>query len=212
MLYPENIEQKIDFTVIREELLRRCSSPLGRERVDAMRMETDFEVVSRMLCLTDQMRMAQSDPMLTFPRGTMHDLRESIARIRIAGLFLDEAELDDLRKTLSFAADLEQFFASLDEARYPLLRELPNNQNNPGNLNTLKDMVREIDRILDRYGKLADHASPELAQIRRELTNAQGSVEGRRTRGCRRRADTARRTTGHPCPPRIQTQDRRYSP
>ncbi len=176
MLYPENIEQKIDFTVIREELLRRCSSPLGRERVDAMRMETDFEVVSRMLCLTDQMRMAQSDPMLTFPRGTMHDLRESIARIRIAGLFLDEAELDDLRKTLSFAADLEQFFASLDEARYPLLRELPNNQNNPGNLNTLKDMVREIDRILDRYGKLADHASPELAQIRRELTNAQGSV------------------------------------
>ena len=141
-----------------------------------MRMETDFEVVSRMLCLTDQMRMAQSDPMLTFPRGTMHDLRESIARIRIAGLFLDEAELDDLRKTLSFAADLEQFFASLDEARYPLLRELPNNQNNPGNLNTLKDMVREIDRILDRYGKLADHASPELAQIRRELTNAQGSV------------------------------------
>ena len=176
MLYPENIEQKIDFTVIREELLRRCSSSLGRERVDAMRMETDFEVVSRMLCLTDQMRMAQSDPMLTFPRGTMHDLRESIARIRIAGLFLDEAELDDLRKTLSFAADLEQFFASLDEARYPLLRELPNNQNNPGNLNTLKDMVREIDRILDRYGKLADHASPELAQIRRELTNAQGSV------------------------------------
>ena len=176
MLYPENIEQKIDFTVIREELLRRCSSSLGRERVDAMRMETDFEVVSRMLCLTDQMRMAQSDPMLTFPRGTMHDLRESIARIRIAGLFLDEAELDDLRKTLSFAADLEQFFASLDEARYPLLRELPKNQNNPGNLNTLKDMVREIDRILDRYGKLADHASPELAQIRRELTNAQGSV------------------------------------
>ena len=176
MLYPENIEQKIDFTVIREELIRRCSSSLGRERVDAMRMETDFEVVSRMLCLTDQMRMAQSDPMLTFPRGTMHDLRESIARIRIAGLFLDEAELDDLRKTLSFAADLEQFFASLDEARYPLLRELPNNQNNPGNLNTLKDMVREIDRILDRYGKLADHASPELAQIRRELTNAQGSV------------------------------------
>ena len=173
MIYPNNIEQKIDFTVIREELMRRCSSSLGRERVEAMHMETDFATVHHLLCLTDEMRMAQSDPMLTFPRGAIHDMRESIARIRIAGLFLDEAELDDLRKTLSFAADLEAFFASLDNTKYALLRELPNNQNNPS---TLNNIVKEIDRILDRYGKLADHASPELAQIRRELTNAQGSV------------------------------------
>lgn len=173
MIYPNNIEQKIDFTVIREELMRRCSSSLGRERVEAMHMETDFATVHHLLCLTDEMCMAQSDPMLTFPRGAIHDMRESIARIRIAGLFLDEAELDDLRKTLSFAADLEAFFASLDNTKYALLRELPNNQNNPS---TLNNIVKEIDRILDRYGKLADHASPELAQIRRELTNAQGSV------------------------------------
>ena len=172
MFYPNNIEQKIDFAVIREELRRRCASSLGRERVEAMQMETDFATVQHLLCLTDQMRMAQSDPMLTFPRGTIHDMRESIARIRIAGLFLDEAELDDLRKTLSFAADLEAFFASLDEQRYALLKEL----GNLGTLGTLGALVREIDRILDRYGKLADHASPELAQIRRELTNAQGSV------------------------------------
>lgn len=170
--YPANIEEKIDFAVLREELRRRCASSLGRERVEAMQMETSFEKVQHLLCLTDQMRMAQSDPMLTFPRGTIHDMRESIARIRIAGLFLDEAELDDLRKTLSFAADLEAFFASLDEQRYALLKEL----GNLGTLGTLGALVREIDRILDRYGKLADHASPELAQIRRELTNAQGSV------------------------------------
>ncbi|MBQ9603137.1 MAG: Smr/MutS family protein [Paludibacteraceae bacterium] len=172
LIYPANIEQKIDFTVIREELRRRCASPLGRERVEAMGMETDFAKVQHLLSLTDQMRMAQSDPMLSFPRGTIHDMRESIARIRIAGLFLDEAELDDLRKTLSFAADLETFFASLDEQRYPLLKEL----GNLGGLGTLGSLVGEIDRILDRYGKLADHASPELAQIRRELANAQGSV------------------------------------
>ena len=140
-------------------------------------METDFAKVQHLLCLTDQMHMAQSDPMLTFPRGTIHDMRESIARIRIAGLFLDEAELDDLRKTLSFAADLETFFASLDEQRYPLLRELGRPTLNPSlKGGELARMVAEIDRILDRYGKLADHASPELAQIRRELTNAQGSV------------------------------------
>ena len=154
--YPANIEAKIDFTVIREELLQRCSSPLGRERVEAMQMETDFAVVSRLLMLTDQMRLAQADPMLSFPRGEIADMREAVSRIRIEGLFLDEAELDDLRKTLSFAVELEAFFASLDDQRYPLLKTL----GGLGDLGSLGGLVREIDRILDRYGRLADNASP----------------------------------------------------
>ena len=171
MIYPDNIEAKIDFTVIREELGRRCASSLGRECVDAMHFETDYELVQHMLQLTDQMLHAQSDPMLTFPRGDIHDMREAIARIRIERLFLDEAELDALRKTLAYAADLEHFFAGLDSTKYPLLKGLGDER-----FSGLGEIVREIDRVLDRYGKLADHASPELARIRRELVNLQGSV------------------------------------
>ena len=170
MFYPNNIEQKIDFTVIREELVRRCASPLGREQVDAMRMETEYEKVQQLLLLTDQMRLAQADPALSFPRGDIHDIREAIARIRIEGLFLDEAELDALRKSLSFAVELERFFAGLDSAKYAQLK----------NLSTfnfqLSTVIDTINHVLDRYGKLADHASPELARIRKELVNAQGSV------------------------------------
>ena len=170
MFYPNNIEQKIDFTVIREELVRRCASPLGREQVDAMRMETEYEKVQQLLLLTDQMRLAQADPALSFPRGDIHDIREAIARIRIEGLFLDEAELDALRKSLAFAVELERFFAGLDSAKYAQLK----------NLSTfnfqLSTVIDAINHVLDRYGKLADHASPELARIRKELVNAQGSV------------------------------------
>ena len=172
MFYPNNIEEKIDFVVIREELLRRCASVLGREQVEAMHMETDYETVQHLLLLTDQMCRMKADPMLTFPRGEIHDLREEIARIRIEGLFLDEAELDALRKSLSYAVELERFFASLDEHKYPLVREL----GTLGTLGRLGSLVKDIDAVLDRYGKLADHASPELAHIRRELANAQGSV------------------------------------
>ena len=185
MFYPANIEAKIDFTVIREELLQRCSSPLGRERVEAMQMETDYAVVSRLLMLTDQMRLAQADPMLSFPRGEIADMREAVSRIRIEGLFLDEAELDDLRKTLSFAVELEAFFASLDDQRYPLLKNLSGEAGLSAERSVsaavcqrsgLSSIVRAIDGILDRYGRLADNASPELHRIRRELANAQGSV------------------------------------
>ena len=172
MIYPNNIEQKIDFVEIREQLLQRCVSSLGKELVEEMQMETDFAKVTYLLSLTDQMFRAQADPMLTFPRGEIHDMRESISRIRIEGLFLDEEELNDLRHALRYAAELEHFFASLDEQKYPLLRDL----GSLGGLGVLGDLVNEIDRVLDRYGKLSDHASPELAHIRREMTNLQGSV------------------------------------
>ncbi len=185
MFYPSNIESKIDFTVIREELVRRCASSLGRERVEAMQMETEYEKVQHMLLLTDQMRQVQADPMLSFPRGEIRDMREAVARIRIEGLFLDEAELDDLRKTLSYAVEVEQFFGSLDDLKYPLLKGL----GGIGAFGNLGNIVREIDRILDRYGKLADHASPELARIRREISNLQGSV-GRTLAAILRQAKT----------------------
>ena len=148
-------------------------------------METEYEKVQHMLLLTDQMRLVQADPMLSFPRGEIRDMREAVARIRIEGLFLDEAELDDLRKTLSYAVEVEQFFGSRDELKYPLLKAL----GGIGAFGNLGNIVREIDRILDRYGKLADHASPELARIRREISNLQGSV-GRTLAAILRQAKT----------------------
>ena len=148
-------------------------------------METEYEKVQHKLLLTDQMRQVQADSMLSFPRGEIRDMREAVARIRIEGLFLDEAELDDLRKTLSYAVEVEQFFGSLDELKYPLLKAL----GGIGAFGNLGNIVREIDRILDRYGKLADHASPELARIRREISNLQGSV-GRTLAAILRQAKT----------------------
>lgn len=163
--------------------MRRCSSPLGRERVEAMQMETDYETVLLLLLVTDQMRAVLSDPALTFPRGEIHDLREAVARVRVEGLFLDETELNNLRHSITYAAELEHFFASLDIQRYALVKELGNSDAG------LEEIVRMIDRVLDRYGRLADHASPELALIRREMTNLQGSV-GRTLQSILRQAKT----------------------
>ena len=136
-------------------------------------METEYAKVQAMLVLTDQMRMAHEDAKVSMPRGEIYDMRESIARIRIEGLFMDEAELDELRKSLGFAVEIEQCFAAMDETRYGALKGLT--VSGLG-VSGLGGIVKAIDRVLDRYGKIADNASPELARIRREITNQQGSV------------------------------------
>ena len=173
MIYPEHIEEKIDFVVIRDELHRRCTSILGREQVDEMAYLTDYETISILLSETDEMKHILEDASLEFPRGEIHDVREALSRIRIEGLFLDEAELFALRKTLDYAHLLEKFFASLDEQRFPILSHTaPHNSDNQ----SIGDIVRSIDRVIDKYGRLADNASPELARIRHELSVVQGSV------------------------------------
>ena len=171
MTYPNNIEQKIDFQVLRERLNALCDSSLGRERVDRMRFETDYGTVCTMLGETQEMRRVMEDGSISFPQGEIHDLREALGRIRVEGLFLDEQELFHLLKTLVYASELEAFFAGLDAVRFPYLHRWAEGEAHP-----IGDVVRLIDKVLDRYGTLKDNASPELARIRKELSQAQGAV------------------------------------
>ena len=170
MLYPQNIEQKIDFQVIRDGLKGCCMSSLGKERVDAMQWLTHYPTVRDLLARVREMMALLTDPALAFPHGEIYDLREALARIRIEGLFMDEAELFSLRKMLDYAGQLERFFATLDRVKYPLLSQ------ESGVGSRLGNIITAIDRILDRYGKMRDNASPELARLRKEITASQGSV------------------------------------
>ena len=170
MLYPHNIEQKIDFQVIRDGLKGCCMSSLGKERVDAMQWLTHYPTVRDLLARVREMMAVLTDPALAFPHGEIYDLREALSRIRIEGLFMDEAELFSLRKMLDYAGQLERFFATLDKAKYPLLSQ------ESGIGSQLGNIITTIDRILDRYGKMRDNASPELARLRKEISASQGSV------------------------------------
>ena len=171
MIYPQNIEQKIDFQVIRDGLKGCCTSSLGKERVDAMQWLTRYSTVRDLLARVREMMGVLTDPSLAFPSGEIYDLREALSRIRIEGLFLDEAELFSLRKMLDYAGQLERFFGALDRVKYPILSDSLI-VSSP----FASRLIEAIDRILDRYGKMRDNASPELARIRKEISASQGSV------------------------------------
>lgn len=168
MIYPTNIEQKIDFQVIRDGLKGFCISSLGKERVDQMQWLTDYAAIQSLLIHLREMITILSDASLTFPQGDICDLREALSRIRIDGLFMDESELFALRKMLDYAAQLKRFFANLDKVKYPILSQ--------EQVFSLGSIVLIIDSILDRYGKMRDNASPELARIRKEINHSQGAV------------------------------------
>ena len=178
MLYPDNFEHKIDFHLLRAELLSLCTFPIGREQVDKMTFSNDFNEVSFMLNQTQQMLNVLSDSSLALPRCEMYDMRQSMSRIRVEGLFLDEQELYQLRRALDAAAQYCTFFLSLDPQRFPLLTDINLIMRECELLSagSLLNIIADIDSIIDKYGRLRDNASPQLSEIRRSLLSAQGAA------------------------------------
>ena len=178
MIYPQNFEQKIGFDSIRHLLKEKCLSTLGQERVDGMEFSESFEDINRRLEEVNEfIHIIQEED--EFPDQYFFDVRPSLKRIRIEGMYLEEQELFDLRRSLETIRDIVRFLqrntdeeeaAEEDHSPYPHLRELA------GEIIVFPQLISRINNILDKYGKIRDNASSELLRIRRELASTTGSI------------------------------------
>lgn len=170
MIYPENFEQKIGFDEIRRMLAARCICPLGVEQVDQMSFQTEFSVVESLLDTTMEfVSIIQKD--VPFPDQNYHDVRESLARIRPIGTWLDEQELLYLWRSLDTISSIVAFLQKEENAPlYPNLSRL----SEP--ISVFPSITQSISKILTKFGKLKDNASPELYRIRMDLANTTFSI------------------------------------
>ena len=174
MIYPQNFEQKIGFDQIRQLLKTKCLSTLGEERVDGMSFSDNFEEVDEILNqVTEFVRIIQEED--GFPDQYFFDVRPSLKRVRIEGMYMDEQELFDLRRSLETIRDIVRFLQRSDEedestVPYPSLKRLA------GDIAVFPQLIGKIDGILNKYGKIKDNASSELSRIRRELASTMGGI------------------------------------
>ncbi|MDP4239852.1 MAG: Smr/MutS family protein [Bacteroidota bacterium] len=170
MLYPEHFEQKIDFTSIRQLLKDKCVSTLGMEKVDEIQFSSDYTEVMRLISQTDEMLRVLTSDSDELPIGDFYDVRPALSRVRIEGLFLDELEVFDLRRALEAVRRLVAFLTKHEAEVYPHLHELV------VGVDTFPLIIQRIDAILNKFGKIKDNASSELARIRKDTFQVQGSI------------------------------------
>lgn len=176
MIYPQNFEQKIGFDQIRQLLKEKCLSTLGEERVTDMALSDRFgEVEERLDQVAEFVRILQEED--NFPAQYFFDVRPSLKRIRVEGMYLDEQELFDLRRSLETIRDIVRFLQRNNDdddeegaSPYPCLKKLA------GDITVFPQLIGKINGILSPYGKIKDNASAELAKIRRELASTMGSI------------------------------------
>ena len=177
VIYPNNFERKLGFDEIRKLLKARCQSTLGQEKVDEMTFSTDVAEVNEWLAQVREFRRMREEHD-DFPMQYFFDVRESIARIRLENTHLEEDEVWDLRRSLETIVNIVRYLERGAEETaqgdvkypYPALHKLTED------VVTFPAMLRRIDSILDKFGKIKDSASMTLAGIRHDLEKTQGSI------------------------------------
>ena len=177
MIYPNNFEHKLGFDEIRRLLKERCLSTLGKEKVDEIAFSTDAVQVNKWLTQVREFRRLQEEKD-DFPMQYFFDVREAVSRIRLENTHLEEDEVWDLRRSLETIANIVRYLEQGAEETasselnypYPALHSLTEG------VMTFPAMIRRIDSILDKFGKIKDSASMTLASIRHDLEKTQSSI------------------------------------
>lgn len=170
MIYPQNFEEKIGFDNIRALLRGKCLSDLGRERVAGMSFATSLHVIENEIDMTVELMSIMSSE-ADFPVNHFYDMRQSLKKIRIEGTWMSEQEIFDLRRSLQTVADIASFFGGEDDGeRYPALKRLA------ADVVLFPDVVKRIDAIIDKFGKVKDNASARLREIRMELSSVMSGI------------------------------------
>ncbi|NCC98397.1 MAG: endonuclease MutS2 [Bacteroidia bacterium] len=169
MIYPKHFEQKIGFDKIRLLIKAQCISDLGKEIVDEIEFSSNFNSVALSMELTSEF-IHIIDEGDAFPIDGYFDVRGYLKRIKIEGTFLTESELFELKRSLFTIKNIINFIELKDATTYKHLKDLT------VNVNYAVDVQRYIDKILDKFGRIKDNASPELTKIRRSKNIAESSI------------------------------------
>ena len=169
MLYPVNFEHKIGFDSVRSLIDEKCAGSWGVEEAEKISFSNDFDTIVASLTLINEMMSLITDSN-ALPVPVVIDLRQQFADTKAEGTFLETKDLIALKKNISTLRELVQFISDADPNRFPSL------------INFVKDtftfanIENRIDSIINRFGDVKDNASPNLAQIRRDIIISQNSV------------------------------------
>jgi DNA mismatch repair protein MutS2 len=170
MIYPDNALEKLGFTEIRQLIGQKCMSDAAKALVERIRPLTKFDQIHMYLKQTQECQhlLVQDTPL---PMDHLYPIQPLVEKARVEGIFLSEEDFYHLGLSLRTLFALVKYFR--EREAYPHLQAL---------FQTLPlhpDILRSIVKILDDKGQMRDQASPTLAQIAQQMSEAEQEVRKR---------------------------------
>ena len=165
MLYPRNLEQKLGFDKIRTRLAEASESSLGQQYIQKIKFSKDRDSIERWLVQTSEfVQIIQSGEL--FPNTNYIDITPYLKKAEVENAFLIEEEFFNLiltfktlDKCLDFFREHRDDYPELAALTHPVLFD--------------DDLLWSLDKRFDDRGKLHDHASDLLYEIRKGIEQEQ---------------------------------------
>lgn len=161
----------LEFDKVREQVSAFCTNSIGKQAIDELVPETNFETVVELLEEMDEglaiLRVKGNVPM-----GGIFDVRPHARRSQIGGM-LSPMELMEIASTIRASRILRNFIEDI-EAENTI--EIPHFIERKEQMPVLTALQHEINDCIDDNGAVLDSASPALRSIRQSLRSEESKV------------------------------------
>lgn len=156
----EHTLKVLEFDKIKKMLSSRCLSDWGKELSISLSPSKDKETIEKEIRETTELKeiLLYEE---RFPLSTMKDIRESLKRAEIEGVYLEPKELLNIGEILAISKALLKFIKSKEE-KYPHIFKLISQ------LRSFDKIQAAISSAVDQSGEVKDTASGKLSDIRHQ--------------------------------------------
>lgn len=161
----------LEFDKVREQVSKFCTNSIGKQAIDELVPETDYDTVVALLEEMDEglaiLRVKGSAPM-----GGIFDVRPHARRSQIGGM-LSPMELMEIASTIRASRILRNFIEDIESENSI---EIPHFIERKEQMPILTALQQEINYCIDDNGTVVDSASQTLRSIRQSLRSEESKV------------------------------------
>lgn len=167
----ERALKTLEFDKVRAQVAQFATSSIGKQFIEQLKPETDYENVVQLLEEMDEglaiLRVKGNVPM-----GGIFDIRPHAKRAQIGGM-LSPMELMEISSTIRASRILRNFLEDIEDEEDI---EIPHFLEKKEGMPILTALQHEIDDCIDENGAVLDSASTELRSIRQQLRSEEVKV------------------------------------
>jgi DNA mismatch repair protein MutS2 len=164
----EKTLQDLQFPTVLETISALCNTEIGSEKALLIEPFKDKPTLMQSLLQTSEYR-SSFDNNNALPNHGFDAISHEIKFLAIEDSFLEANSFRKIAAISTTSNFLILFLKKFDEY-YPNLNQ------RALRVEFTKDIINQIDDVLDKYGEIKDNASPDLLNIRRDMNSVRGKV------------------------------------
>jgi len=165
---PKKTLEDLEFDVVVDNILTYCVTSHGKEKLKSLKPSLVFDQINFSLDLVSEY-LSSLDNDNNFPNHFFESISKEIKIIQILN---SQLEIDSFRKikTVVELTILHIKFLKKFKSYYVNIYELTKD------LDIVKEIIQEINSVIDKYGFIKDNATNELLNIRNNISSTKSKI------------------------------------